>query len=287
VTVADLLSRHAPVPPRIDADDEPTQVISVDALLRREGHVPQPAERPAEPRGQRDRKAEPAKEQDGDRRKVARRGAVAAGTLLVAGSVVGATTLIDFTPTATTTPAPQGGDTHDGSYPGQGLLDQAPENVLPPPPDTAVIGPAAVADPLDPGTPAPSSWVPVAFPDAAAATPTATTAASADSDTADTPDTSGSSGSGANSSSGGSDSSGSSDDEDDNESRSSESRSSDSSDKDDKDSTKSSSSSDDDSKSNDNGDDGDKDRNDDEDDDGGLLDTVGDAVSNLAGTLLG
>src|SRR5687768_1923812 len=82
ITVADLLSRNAPAPVReVDPD---TGGISVGALLRREGRAPRPADRP--------RQARPQQEQDpagADRRILVRRGAIAAGTLLAAGSVLG------------------------------------------------------------------------------------------------------------------------------------------------------------------------------------------------------
>src|SRR5919199_1075915 len=48
-----------------------------------------------------------------------------------------------------------------GGYAGRGLF--APDGPAAAP-DSVVIDPAAARDPLDAGTPAPSNWVPVAFP---------------------------------------------------------------------------------------------------------------------------
>ncbi|WP_345612679.1 hypothetical protein [Pseudonocardia adelaidensis] len=165
ITVADLLSRNAPAPFReADPDIEPdTEGISVGALLRREGRAPRAADRPLQPRP----RQQAARDDEGgsDRSVLVRRGAIAAGTLLAAGSVLGAALLTDVTPTANQTPAP-GGAEDDAPYPGQGLLD--PEGPVAAPPDSVMIDQAAARDPLDPGTPAPSDWVPVAFPGALA-----------------------------------------------------------------------------------------------------------------------
>jgi hypothetical protein len=158
LTVADLLSRNARVPVK---DDEPeTGGISVGALLRREGRAPRAADLPLQPRPHQERADE---EVGAGRRTLVRRGAIAAGTLVAAGSVFGAAMLTDVTPTANQAPG-TGGAEDDGSYPGQGLLD--PDAPVVTPPDSVVIDQAASTDPLDPGTPAPSDWVPVAFPGA-------------------------------------------------------------------------------------------------------------------------
>jgi hypothetical protein len=158
LTVADLLSRNAPVPVK---DDEPeTGGISVGALLRREGRAPRAADLPLQPRPHQERADE---EVGAGRRTLVRRGAIAAGTLVAAGSVFGAAMLTDVTPTANQAPG-AGGAEDDGSYPGQGLLD--PDAPVVTPPDSVVIDQAASTDPLDPGTPAPSDWLPVAFPGA-------------------------------------------------------------------------------------------------------------------------
>ena len=70
LTVADLLSRHAPVPVK---DDEPeTGGISVGALLRREGRAPRAADRPLQPRPHQERADE---EVGTGRRALVRRGA--------------------------------------------------------------------------------------------------------------------------------------------------------------------------------------------------------------------
>jgi hypothetical protein len=156
ITVADLLSRHAPVP--VQRQEPDTGGISVGALLRREGRVPHPDRLQLRPQ------PEAASGEGGtDRRVMVRRGAIAAGTLLAAGSVLGAAMLADVTPTANQTPATGGGD-DGGPYSGQGLLD--PEAPLAAAPDSVVIDQAAARDPLDPGAPPPSDWVPVAFPGA-------------------------------------------------------------------------------------------------------------------------
>ena len=206
VTVADLLSRNAPVPVRNNADDD-TVVISVDALLRREGRDPHANRRTAA--APRERESADAEERSTDRRTAVRRGAIAAGTLLAAGSVVGAAALVDVAPTSTVEAQNGGDNTQNGSYPGQGLLDGAPEGLLPP--GAAVIDPAAVTDPLDPGTAAPTSWVPVAFPSAVAGVPTGTGAAAGDDSSGGSSSDSSSSSGSNGSSSGDNGSSGSSD----------------------------------------------------------------------------
>jgi hypothetical protein len=162
LTVADLLSRNARVPVK---DDEPeTGGISVGALLRREGRAPRAADRPLQPRPHQERADE---EVGSGRRALVRRGGIAAGTLVAAGSVFGAALLTDVTPSANQAPG-TGGAADNGAYPGQGLLD--PEAPVVTPPDSVVIDQAAATDPLDPGTPAPSDWVTVAFPGAQAGT---------------------------------------------------------------------------------------------------------------------
>jgi hypothetical protein len=162
ITVADLLSRNAPAPLR--EGDPDTDGISVGALLRREGHAPRAADRPVQPRP---RQQQASSDDDGrpDRRVLVRRGAIAAGTLLAAGSVLGATLFTDVVPTVNQAPTP-GGEDDGGAYPGQGLLD--PEGPVGAPADPVVIDQAAATDPLDPGTAAPTDWVPVAFPGALA-----------------------------------------------------------------------------------------------------------------------
>ena len=164
ITVADLLSRNAPVPVQQDVEPD-TGGISVGALLRREGRAPHAADRPLQPRPH---QQAPADDDEGgtDRRALVRRGAIAAGTLLAAGSVFGAAMLTEVAPTANQAPGAGGAEEGDGPYAGQGLLD--PEGPVAAPPDSVVIGQAAASDPLDPGAPAPSDWVPVAFPSALA-----------------------------------------------------------------------------------------------------------------------
>ncbi|OLS97666.1 hypothetical protein BJF90_42490 [Pseudonocardia sp. CNS-004] len=104
ITVADLLSRNAPAPLR--EGDPDTDGISVGALLRREGRAPRAADRPVQPRPR--QQQAPSDDDDGrpDRRVLVRRGAIAAGTLLAAGSVVGATLFTDVVPTVNQRPPP-------------------------------------------------------------------------------------------------------------------------------------------------------------------------------------
>src|SRR5918998_3727844 len=117
LTVADLLSRNAPVPARADAD---TGGISVGALLRREGRAPHAVDRPLQPRPHQ----QAADEEGGtDRRIHVRRGAVAAGALLAAGSMFGAAMLTDLVPTTNQASGGGGSDDGGGPYAGQGLLD--------------------------------------------------------------------------------------------------------------------------------------------------------------------
>jgi hypothetical protein len=187
ITVADLLSRNAHVPVREAEPD--TSGISVGALLRREGRIPHAADRPLQPRPR--RQATDDKSGAG-RRALVRRGAIAAGTLLAAGSVVGAAILTDVAPTAN-----QGADADgaedDSPYPGQGLLD--PEDPAGTQPGTVSIDQAAASDPLDPGAPASSDWVPVAFPGALAGSNAGTDDAATDGGAPDTSDSSGDGGS--------------------------------------------------------------------------------------------
>jgi hypothetical protein len=159
LTVADLLSRNAPVPVKPEPD---TGGISVGALLRREGRAPHAADRPLQPRPHQ----QAADEEGGTgRRTLVRRGAIAAGTLVAAGSMFGAAVLTDITPTGNQDDR-SGGAEEDGPYPGQGLLDQ--EDPVITPADSVVVDQAAAANQLDAGSPAPSDWIPVAFPGALA-----------------------------------------------------------------------------------------------------------------------
>jgi hypothetical protein len=188
ITVADLLSRNAHAPVREAEPD--TSGISVGALLRREGRIPHDVDRPLQPRPR--RQATDDKSGAG-RRALVRRGAIAAGTLLAAGSVVGAAILTDVAPTAN-----QGADADgaedDSPYPGQGLLD--PEDPAGTQPGTVSIDQAAASDPLDPGAPASSDWVPVAFPGALAGGNAGTDDAATDGGAPSTGGSSGSSGDG-------------------------------------------------------------------------------------------
>ena len=141
VTVADLLSRNAPVPVKIPGSEQ-APAVPVESLLRREGHDPG-----AEPR-----------EQSTARRLVVRGAAVVAGTALVAGSAFGGAVIVqtflgepgplaDPAPAAPTTDAP--------------TTDAAPG---------ALVDRAAATNGLDAGTGAPTSWAEVAFPTPAVGT---------------------------------------------------------------------------------------------------------------------
>ncbi|WP_143517326.1 hypothetical protein [Pseudonocardia sp. MH-G8] len=161
------MSRNAPVPPTFEDDvEEPaTAGISVGSLLRREGRAPHAVDRPVQPRPHQ-QATDPDDAQRAGRHAMVRRGAIAAGALLAVGSVFGAAILTDVVPTGNDVPAGGNGSTEDeGSYPGQGLLDQQDPAATPP---TVTIDQAATADPLDAGTAAPTNWVPVAFPAALA-----------------------------------------------------------------------------------------------------------------------
>jgi hypothetical protein len=159
VTVADLLSRNAPVPVRIPVDDT-RPGVTVGSLLRREGRAPHAVDRPVQPRPHQ-QADESAVASPTGKRVLARRGAVAAGTLLVAGSVFGAAALTDASSNG-------GQDGVTGPYPGQGRLDAAGDLAAGPAArqPTTVIDPTAVSGALDAGTAAPQSWIPVAFPGA-------------------------------------------------------------------------------------------------------------------------
>jgi hypothetical protein len=171
VTVADLLNRNAPVPVAFDDEEDAGRGISVGSLLRREGRAPHAIDRPIHPRAHQqsdDAGDKPAT----DRSAHVRRGAIAAGTLLAAGSVFGAAVLAEVAPATGTQDPPT-----NGTYPGQGLLD--PDNPLVPPAGTVQLDQAASVNALDPGAAAPTAWVPIAFPSALAGVPTGTAAAAA------------------------------------------------------------------------------------------------------------
>ncbi len=159
ITVADLLSRYAPEP--VIAPEPAITPVSVGSLLRREGREPHAAHRPVQARAAR----LPAAYDDEDdagtdthRGPMLRRSAIAAGILLAAGSVFGATTVMNTSSSPTgDVPQPTGG------YPGQGLLDplqQVPAGAIP-----TVVDNTAQSNPLDPGAGAPTSWMSTAFPE--------------------------------------------------------------------------------------------------------------------------
>jgi hypothetical protein len=174
VTVADLLNRNPPVPVRIEPVDDTGHGISVGSLLRREGRAPHAVDRPVQPRPHQQPAEEPEKPV-ADRLAMVRRGAVTAGALLAAGSVLGAAFLTEMGPTAATVQDPPA----DGPYPGQGLLDPGAGNSLVPSAGTVQLDQAASVNALDPGAPAPTSWVSVAFPGALAGGSAGTSAAAA------------------------------------------------------------------------------------------------------------
>ena len=138
VSVAELLRRCASTPELDPTEPADAAPIPVGALLRREGRrtngLPKVADLPT---------AEPTVPVQSGPGLLLRRGALAAGALLAAGSAFVLTNALHAT-------GPQAAAT--GSYPGEGSLD-----------GVAVDSPTT---PLDSGTAAPSSWMPVAFPSA-------------------------------------------------------------------------------------------------------------------------
>jgi hypothetical protein len=140
VSVAELLRRCASAPEPTHHDGDDAEPIPVGALLRREGRrtngLPQVPDLPRAA-------AEPPAPVPAGPGLLVRRGALAAGALLAAGSAFVLTNALHAT-------GPQSAAT--GSYPGEGALD-----------GVAVANPTT---PLDSGTAAPTSWMPVAFPSA-------------------------------------------------------------------------------------------------------------------------
>ncbi|QYN32575.1 hypothetical protein K1T35_28840 [Pseudonocardia sp. DSM 110487] len=128
------------------ADEAATEVFSAAAILNREGHAPEAADRSAQP--QHRLAVDPGGEPD--KRGAVRRGAIAGGAVLAAGAALGVAIFADSEPTAGET-AFAGGDGGDGAYPGQGLLD--PEVSAEAPPEPVVIDPAASAGSLDDAAP--------------------------------------------------------------------------------------------------------------------------------------
>lgn len=155
VTVGELLTRYAPDPiVEIDTGTGTTTApVSVGSLLRREGRAPHAPDRPLAPRA---RTAVEAGQDEprGGSGVLVRRSALAAGTLLAAGSVFGATVVTD---SSSTEPV----DRPQTGYAGEGRLDLPPNQDLTIP---TVVDTAAQTDQLDPGDPAPTSWSDVAFP---------------------------------------------------------------------------------------------------------------------------
>jgi len=156
LTVADILRRNAPVPVKAH-DSLDSAPLSVGSLLRREGRATHALDRPLKPRAsQAEDETTLVPRTAPVTRRTVKGGAIAAGSLLAAGSVFGATVLTD-------TPADQ--DSATGPYAGHGILDGTADAGSTP---TVAISPAANTGGLDAGAGAPSSWVPVAFPSALA-----------------------------------------------------------------------------------------------------------------------
>jgi hypothetical protein len=158
VTVAELLDRAAAVPRGsacTPAMSERRPAVSVDALLRREGRATQAQDRPAHPHGR--RSATP----DGGSPGRTRRTAVAASTLLAAGSVIGValssntTEYAELGNTAQPVDAPPVGQSPPTPAGGQNLA---------PGEQTSVLGAAASTGALTAGSGPSADWTAVAFP---------------------------------------------------------------------------------------------------------------------------
>jgi hypothetical protein len=163
ITVADLLERCGPVLP---APGPRTGDVPVAALLHREGR-PATTGRDAQAGATEDDGPEDAPaSRRGPSASVVKRSAVAAGVLLVAGSVVGAA--------VATTDAPAAGPAVlDRGTPEQAQLHPVP--ALPGPAPTVATGP------LDPGAAPHEPWLEVAFPGSTGSTgPTGTGPAGGD-----------------------------------------------------------------------------------------------------------
>jgi hypothetical protein len=158
VTVAELLARAAAVPrgsacTPVVSDHTPG--VSVDALLRREGRATPAKDRPAHPHAR--RSAIP----DGGSPGRTRRAAVAASTLLAAGSVVGvslssnSTGYAELGNTAQPVNAPPVGQSPPAPAGGQNIVpgEQAP-----------VLGATASTGALAAGSGPSADWTAVAFP---------------------------------------------------------------------------------------------------------------------------
>lgn len=187
VTVADLLSRYGPVPAEREPDTGP---VSVQSLLIREGATGPFAAVASEDDAldvteyhggyagsARDAEYDARYEHEDDEPRrhrlsgiTLRRTAIAAGVLVAAGSVVGAT--VATTPQAT--PGPTSGDRALPETPSRSWLD--PAATVPAP----SVAPVVTGRALDAGEPVDTSWMQAAFP--------AATAAASDDETADAVD---------------------------------------------------------------------------------------------------
>ncbi len=157
VTVAELLSRNAPVPEREGSTaDTGAHIVTVGSLLRREGFTPHTGQATD---GEETGAAAPT---GADRGALVRRSAVAAGALLAAGSVFGAAALNDATLSFPFGGNQAGEDHHDATSGATGA--------------TAFGATAGEGGP-DAGVAAPQNWMPIAFPSVLTAAPRAVNAA--------------------------------------------------------------------------------------------------------------
>ena len=164
ITVADLLSRYGPASVDPGPDLEPDTVpVSVQSLLRREGHVP--AGSSAAPAAGFAEEFEVTEYRDDEPRHrsgaLVKRGAIAAGVLLAAGSVFGAAVV------TTGSPAPASDDRVLDETPARAWLDQQTPAAAPIPD----IGPSAATGVLDAGDGVDQGWMNAAFPSSTTATP--------------------------------------------------------------------------------------------------------------------
>ena len=152
-TMTVLLSRNAP------SSDLPT--VSVGSLLRREGRAPHAVDRPVRPRASQQAELPAAAAVPSPRMR--RRTVVVAGTLLAAGSVVGAVGLADYS--SSDSAAGRAGTSPVGPHPGRGLLD-ATDAPAPAPvrPELGAVASPSAPPALDAGQAPPTSWTPIAFP---------------------------------------------------------------------------------------------------------------------------
>jgi hypothetical protein len=128
------------------ADEPATEVLNAAAILNREGHSPEAADRSVQP--QHRLGADPGGEPD--KRGATRGGAIAGGALLAGGAALGVAIFADSEPTVGEA-APAGGDGGEGAFLGQGLLD--PVISAEAPLEPVVLDPAASTGSLDDAAP--------------------------------------------------------------------------------------------------------------------------------------